>query len=250
MHTLTPLQLQQRHYMNHIWTPPAFVPRNTLTPLADYIAHSTLIHCRELLPADLSKHSFLFVNCGSGVDTDFFASEGAGRVMVTDLSERAVRLAHEHNARIHGVSATTEQLPFADGAFDFVGVRSGLHHLDDPYEGLREMARVAKLGVFFIEGQKTSLVPMFARVGMLEEKEEAGNTVYRFTREELQERLPAIGIARWDVVIGSFLQVPALLKLARHVPGKFSARLWRGLVRALNIAWGRWGNAFIVVAWK
>ena len=44
------------------------------------------------------------------------------------------------------VKASAEKIPFADNSFDFVVCRSLLHHLEDPSIGLREMARVLKVG--------------------------------------------------------------------------------------------------------
>lgn len=44
------------------------------------------------------------------------------------------------------IKAPAEAIPFPDNTFDFVVCRSLLHHLDDPALGLKEMARVLKVG--------------------------------------------------------------------------------------------------------
>jgi ubiquinone/menaquinone biosynthesis C-methylase UbiE len=194
--------------------------------------------------------SMLIVNCGSGVDTHFYCTEGAGRIYVTDLSERTVKLAENHNPRVRGATAATERLPFRDGAFDFVGVRSGLHHLDDPFEGLREMARVARHGVFFVEGQKTALVPLLVTLGFLEAEEESGNVVYRFTRDEVRVRLTQMGFQRVDCFTGWYLQFPWLMRLSKNVSGRLPAHTLRLAVYLINLVAGRWGNAMIVAGSK
>ena len=44
------------------------------------------------------------------------------------------------------IKAPAEKIPFPDNHFDWVVCRSLLHHLEVPSDGLREMARVLKVG--------------------------------------------------------------------------------------------------------
>lgn len=240
----------QRAFMNRVWQPPPWLERSTLTPMADYAAFSSLIYCRNELPRDLSNLSLLIVNCGWGVDTHFFQTEGAARITATDLSERALALAVQHCEGIRTVLAATEYLPFPDASFDWVGVRSGLHHLDDPFHGLAEMVRVARVGFFFIEAQETPLTPLLVRLGFLEAEEEGGNKVYRFNRNEVATRLERLGVHRYRIGTRWFMQLPALVTIARSFPGRLPALVLRTFVFTFNLFFRRLGNAMVVVAFK
>jgi SAM-dependent methyltransferase len=240
----------QQQFMEEAWTPSPWLPRRSLTPWADYAWHASLFACRDRLPADLSPYRFLIVQCGSGVDTHFYQEEGAANIAVTDISVRALNMTRKHCGPLPAVLADTQHLPFQDGAFDYVGVRSGLHHLEKPYDGLAEMARVAKRGYFFVENQRTPLVPLLVRLGALGYEEDAGNEVYRFTREEVGAFLESIGDPDYHIKTAWFLQVPPLLALSKIVPGRLPLKLFRGVLAILNAVVGRWGNAFCVVVEK
>ncbi|MBN2308975.1 MAG: class I SAM-dependent methyltransferase [Candidatus Hydrogenedentes bacterium] len=245
---MSDLLARQRRYMDEEWTPPPWIERAALTPMADYAWHSSLIACRNRLPRDLTDASILIVNCGSGVDTHFFQTEGAGCVGATDISLRALAAMRSHCPGATPVVADTERLPFPDGAFDWVGVRSGLHHLERPYAGLAEMARVARAGFFFIEAQDTVLVPVLVRLGFLEAEEEAGNRVFRFRRRDVAAQLEALEVDAYTIRTAWFMQVPPLLELSKRIPGRAAAWLLRAFVWTLNLFIGRVGNCMVVVA--
>jgi ubiquinone/menaquinone biosynthesis C-methylase UbiE len=170
--------------------------------------------------------------------------------MVSDLSRKAV----VHTRKRCGVSgafiADTCRLPCADRSFDLVGVRSGLHHLDDPWAGLAEMARVADACVFFIEGHQTPLTSLWVRLGMIEGEEEAGNKVYRFRSEDVRERLAGMGFTRVLVRTGCYFQVPALISLSEQIPGRLPASLAGRIMRMSNALFGHWGNCLSAVAFR
>ncbi|MCP4641859.1 MAG: methyltransferase domain-containing protein [bacterium] len=239
---------QQRRYMDEEWAPSPWMDRRLLTPMADYAWHSSLLAARAHLPDDLAGISMLILSCGQGVDTHFFQVEGADAITVTDISPRVLDVASERCPGIRGVIADTEHLPFKDGAFDIVGVRSGLHHLRDPYAGLRDMARVARAAFFFIEHHQTGLTPLLVRLGVLEDKEEEGNEVYRFVREEVADVLKSLGVARYTIQTAWFLQVPPILHLSKRIPGRWAAGLLRGFVRLFNGLFWRTGNCIVTVA--
>lgn len=68
----------------------------------------------------------------------------------TDISTGMLRACAEHARRIgcdlRVREADAERLPYGDGEFDLVVCHAVLHHLPDPAEGLREMARVLRPG--------------------------------------------------------------------------------------------------------
>jgi ubiquinone/menaquinone biosynthesis C-methylase UbiE len=247
---LADLVRTQQRFMEDDWEPSPWLQRSTLTPWADYAWHASLFACRKQLPDDLSPHTFLIVQCGSGVDTHFYQAEGVQHLTVTDISVRALKLTQRHCNAPPAVIADTQHLPFRENAFDYVGVRSGLHHLEHPYEGLSEMARVARLGYFFVENQKTLLVPLLVRLGALEYEEDAGNQVYRFTRNEVAQFLDRLGATRYTIETAWFLQVPPLLALSKRIPGRLPLALFKVLLFVINSLIGRLGNAFCVVAHK
>ncbi len=247
---MTDLVRTQQRYMEEQWEPSPWLQRSTLTPWADYAWHASLFACRRHLPDDLSNHTFLIVQCGAGDDTHFYQFEGAQRVTITDISVRALRVTQQHCDNPPAVIADTQHLPFRDNAFDYVGVRSGLHHLEHPYDGLAEMHRVANRGYFFVENQKTPLVPLLVWMGALEYEEDAGNQVYRFTRGEVAQFLGKLGAAHYTIETAWFLQIPPLLALSKYVPGRFPLVLFKSLLFLVNRVFGRLGNAFCVVVQK
>jgi SAM-dependent methyltransferase len=83
----------------------------------------------------------------------------AGTVTAVDLSGEmlaAVTVAARNKGlgNIETVEAPAEQLPFADGSYDFLGCRFSCHHWHDFEGGLREARRVLKRGAaaVFIDG--------------------------------------------------------------------------------------------------
>jgi SAM-dependent methyltransferase len=75
----------------------------------------------------------------------------AGQVTAVDLSSGMIEAVRDTArqrgiANIAGCVAPAERLPFADGAFDFLGCRFSAHHWTDFEAGLREARRVLKAG--------------------------------------------------------------------------------------------------------
>jgi ubiquinone/menaquinone biosynthesis C-methylase UbiE len=75
----------------------------------------------------------------------------AGRVTAADLSPdmlRAVEICARENGlrNIETAVAAAENLPFADGAFDFLASRFSAHHWRDFAAGLRQARRVLRAG--------------------------------------------------------------------------------------------------------
>ena len=94
-------------------------------------------------------------------------------------ARRARKRADRHGVEFVTIVADAEQLPFQDRAVDIVYVHDGLHHLEDPYIGLAEMCRVARIGVSVSEPARSLATRAAVRLGIADDVEDAGNVVAR-----------------------------------------------------------------------
>lgn len=170
---------------------------------------------RSVSHLDLSGSTALTVCGGSGMDAEFLARAGAS-VVSSDISLGAARRARErskrHQVPFDVIVADVERLPFPDRSVDIVYVHDGLHHLERPLDGLREMARVARYAVCVTEPARAAGTQVAVRLGLALEQEEAGNRVARLTLDELRSTL-----------IGSGFRIAAAERYAmyyRHEPGR------------------------------
>jgi len=131
---------------------------------------------------------------------------------------------------------------------DLVLVHDGLHHLEDPFIGLAEMARVTRATLAMSEPAAARLTQLAVRVGLARSVEEAGNRVARLRPDEVARRLrregfQIMGVRRYALVY-------------RHRPGRASRLLsmtplfqaTRLGFKVLNLAAGRWGNKLTIWA--
>jgi ubiquinone/menaquinone biosynthesis C-methylase UbiE/uncharacterized protein YbaR (Trm112 family) len=201
---------------------------------------------------EIRGHSALTVCGGSGMDAEFLARAGARPVVSSDLSGGAAARTRERAARfgidLLSVIADVEHLPFADRSFDVVFVHDGLHHLEDPATGIREMARVARRAVSVNEPARAGATRAAVQVGLSVEHEEAGNRVARMEIPEVAEVLRSAGFE----IAGA----ERYAMLYRHEPGaptrllsrRGLSALGRGGWRAGNALIGRFGNKLTVQA--
>ena len=189
---------------------------------------------------------------GSGMEAEFLCRAGAAEVVVCDLSVGAVLRAQERARRaglpIRCVAGDVEALPFADGAFDGVYVHDGLHHLEDPLLGLREMARVADRFVSVTEPADAFATAIAVRLRIALEEEEAGNRVERLSPGVVLGELESAGFAA--------ARAQRYAMFYRHAPGPAMRLLSRrrllpagtALWRAANALTARGGNKLSVTA--
>lgn len=194
------------------------------------------------------------VTCGgSGLDAHFLARAGA-RVLTADLSLGAAKRARERARRfgldVTAIVADAERLPFADGTFDVAFVHDGLHHLADPREGVRELARVSRAAVSINEPARALVTEVAVRAGLALGREDAGNIVMRLDPEDVVRELERAGFRA--------VAAERYGMLYRHVPGRPSRALSRrgviaaarAAVRAANAVVGAYGNKMSVRAMK
>lgn len=188
---------------------------------------------------------------GSGMDAEWLARLGI-RPTILDLSAeslaRARIRAQRHGFEVTLVRGDAARLPFSDVSFGMALVHDGLHHLDDPYRAVDEMARVARRELVVMEPARAALTRLAVVVGLAADVEPAGNVVRRLSAEEVRSHTRAHG---WRCVRSARDLVYyqrwtfALYRLANRDP-VFAVFVLAH--RLLNLAVGRWGNSLKVVA--
>jgi ubiquinone/menaquinone biosynthesis C-methylase UbiE len=204
-----------------------------------------------MVSEELSGASVLTICGGSGLDAEFLSAAGA-RVLCTDISPGAARRAAVRSVRF-GVEfevavADAEALPFPDRSFEFVYVHDGLHHLERPFRGVEEMARVAKRGVCITEPARAALTRVAVRLGISTNEEDAGNAVERLTEPELRRVLAAAGFRAQEAsrYLMYYRHEPGLP--ARALSGAITGAAARVAFCAINAAFGRVGNKLTIQA--
>jgi SAM-dependent methyltransferase len=188
---------------------------------------------------------------GSGMDAEFLARVGA-RVISTDISLGAARRTSER-ARRYGfdvlpVVADAEALPFRDRSVDLLYVHDGLHHLDSPQTGIREMLRASRLAISINEPARAGATLLAARVGLSEHYEEAGNFIARLDPEALGAEVAAAGFR--------IVKSERYAMVYRHEPGRAALLLsqpglrtvTRAALRGFNAIAGGFGNKLTLQA--
>jgi glycosyltransferase involved in cell wall biosynthesis/SAM-dependent methyltransferase len=200
-----------------------------------------------------TEESVLVVCCGSGMEAEMVAHTGR-RVVALDISPEAVARARERTARfgfhLDLLVGDAENLPFADGSFDFVFVHDGLHHLSDPYRGVREMLRVARRAVVIAEPADAGLTHVSMRLGISGVYEDAGNFVYRLDPARLIREFGEAGARSWRLRRSLIYYQPWTFRFYRFLEPRPLRAVFRATFRAANLLVGRWGNSLRAVAWK
>jgi SAM-dependent methyltransferase len=133
---------------------------------------------------------------GSGMDAELLARLGC-RVIATDISPgacaRALERARRTGLPILPVVADAEQLPLKDKSVDIAYVHDGLHHLEQPLDGVAEMARVASAAASVNEPARAAVTALAVRRGIALEWEHSGNRVGRLLPDEVVAALRARG---------------------------------------------------------
>lgn len=121
----------------------------------DYVSSAThahgadLIHIAAMAAQSHPTHA-LDLGCGGG-HVAYAMAPFAARVTACDLSADMLTAVEAESARrgfahIATIRAAAEELPFADGSFDFLACRFSAHHWRDVARGLAEARRVLRPG--------------------------------------------------------------------------------------------------------
>jgi 2-polyprenyl-3-methyl-5-hydroxy-6-metoxy-1,4-benzoquinol methylase len=236
----------QRHYYDEACDPEFEISRpHGCGRLYQFLISHKFHTALEVLGLDLAGRTVLELCCGSGMMSEELARRGA-RVTGIDLSTAAVARARERAQRYGFVAqflvADAEQLPFPEQSFDVVAVHDGLHHLDDPYRAIREMARVTREGVLILEPAQAALTRIAVQVGIAEDVEEAGNYVYRLVPDRVAAclRQSGFGHVAWRRTLMYYPHEPfPWFRWFDHAPLFW---LFRAVFRGANLLFGQWGN--------
>jgi SAM-dependent methyltransferase len=200
---------------------------------------------------DLRGQTVLTVCGGSGMDAEFLARAGAN-VIASDISlgaaKRTAERAQRFGVSITPIVADVEHLPFPDQSVDIVYVHDGLHHLETPLVGLKEMARVAKHAVSITEPYDAALTGLAVRVGIAQAVEEAGNRGARLNERDITATLMEAGlpIMHVDRYAMYYKHRPGPVMQALSLPGiePIAQAGWQ----AANAVLGRAGNKLTIQA--
>ena len=205
----------------------------------------------DALPAPEGLTTAATICGGSGMDAEFLARAGLS-VISTDISLGAARRtqerAHRFGFEVFPVVADAEALPFRDHSVDLVYVHDGLHHLESPEQGLREMLRISRTAISINEPARAQATLLAARIGLAEHYEEAGNFIARLDPKQVAAEVSAAG---FEVVKNERFAM-----VYRHEPGRPARILsqpglraiMRGGLVAFNAAAGAVGNKLALQA--
>jgi len=98
----------------------------------------------ELLPQDLTGATVLDLGCGTGRFSQRAHERGA-QVMSVDISQALARLARGRTQAL-AVAADASAIPLPSGRFEIIVSSEMLEHLEQPEQGIREIARVLAPG--------------------------------------------------------------------------------------------------------
>jgi SAM-dependent methyltransferase len=149
----------------------------------------------------LGRSDKILVSCGGALDTKILSQLEFQDFTITNLDSGFTNA----TAPPHWKSADAENLPFADGSFDWGMVHAGLHHCESPHRGLLELLRVSRKGVMVFEARDSFTMRLAIGLGLVPEYEieavalEGGtggvrngpipNFIYRWTEREVHKTI-------------------------------------------------------------
>ncbi len=244
----------QLFFYSHIKDPEEEINRpRGYPPLVQFLLDFKIDQSLKTMRRPLQDLSVLIVCGGSGMDAEKLEERGL-RVTVTDLSPeataRAGTRARRYGLKYHTQVADAEHLPFLDRSFDLTFVHDGLHHLADPFAAIREMARIARQGVVIAEPHDQVLTRLAVRLGISEDREDAGNYVYRLTGPALAAALKDLGFPNSAWSSHLIYYQPWTFPFYRMLSQGPLLRVAKAAFYLVNCFFGRWGNSLKFVAWR
>ena len=155
-------------------------------------------------PADFDGKRVLDAGCGLAGFAEYSLEWGAGDVVGVDLSDAIDAAAERLGERVMLIQADLYRLPLRHGSFDLAYTIGVLHHLPEPEQGFREVAKMVRPGGV-----------VFAWVYG---RENNGWLVYGFDplRKYLFSRLPR-GFLKWAIALPATAALLPLVKAAKRL---------------------------------
>ena len=115
-----------------------------------------MTHMKHILGQNAKCLKALDVACGTGVFTRALSSaydEVVGLDATQEMLSEARGNTDEDTTNISYILGDCAILPFVDDSFDLITSRLAVHHFDRPFDKVKEMARVCKVGgaVFIVD---------------------------------------------------------------------------------------------------
>jgi SAM-dependent methyltransferase len=164
------------------------------SPVEQFYAEREYAHSlsllKKLLPIEQIR-TMLVCGVGAGADLHYWLTHiPLAQVFGLDFSIESIkasqRLIYLNDLPdiLSCVRADFESIPLANNAVDLGVFVHSLHHALKPELGFKELWRVSKRAVLLIEPLATPVTRLFARIGVAQDVEEAGNKVLRFTLDQ------------------------------------------------------------------
>jgi ubiquinone/menaquinone biosynthesis C-methylase UbiE len=139
-----------------------------------------------------------------GSDAYFLQQQGVD-VLASSLTDHSLRISAEKGFLKKYAAVNAEEIPYEDGAFDFVLCKEAYHHFPRPAIAFYEMLRVAKEAVVLIEPYdgperfldmiKEPMKKLLWGKTQTIHFEPSGNFIYRIHPKEKGKKLAAMGYA-------------------------------------------------------
>lgn len=195
---------------------------------------------RLLQSGILSREMSVLVVCGGQRDKNVLLEHEFGNVVISNLDPAP---SAQDFAPFEWSRQDAEKLTFADDAFDFCLVHSGLHHCRSPHLALLEMYRVARRGLLLFEPYDNLVTRIGVRLNIGQKYEHASvfqndyahggvansevpNYVYRFTEREIIKTISSYAPeASADIRFIHKMRVP-WAQLRRRKNGALRSAVW------------------------
>lgn len=146
---------------------------------------------RKLLPIERIQ-TLMVCGVGAGDDLHYWLAHiPLKEVFGLDFSIEAIK-SSQRRVRLNNLPeivryfrADFENIPVCDNAVDFGVYVHALHHALNPERAFKELWRVSRMGMMLIEPLSTPVTRLFAKLGLAQDVEEAGNKVIRFKPQQV-----------------------------------------------------------------
>jgi ubiquinone/menaquinone biosynthesis C-methylase UbiE/uncharacterized protein YbaR (Trm112 family) len=216
----------------------------------NFLFYYTLNICRNFL-GNVKGKRIIDVCCGGGADAEYLHNLGA-RITGVDISadylKCALVRAKKFNLDINLVVGDAENLPFKSDYFDYGIIHCGLHHLPNPYDGIKELIRVSKKGIVIVESFNSIFTKLFIKLGISNETE-AGHPIYRFDKKTLINFLKENGLEKYNLKTFFIYTREEPLRIYSFLDNKYLFKVFKFVYKFVNSN-GIFGNRFVLVAHK